>query len=78
MLVPNNNPQGYKEHVTLFIAFAFGEGVDIIYWQENMELYVSNIEVLYKYAMIGHLINAFTADLLLHMVIFWRAFAVNE
>ena len=44
MLVPNNNPQGYKEHVTLFIAFAFGEGVDIIDWLANMKLYVFDIE----------------------------------
>ena len=31
MLVPNNNPQGYKQHVVYFISFAFGEGVNIIY-----------------------------------------------
>ena len=38
MLVTKNNPQGYKEHVILFIAFAFGEGVTIIYWLAKMNL----------------------------------------
>ena len=44
MLVPNNKLQRYKEHVISFIVFAFGEGVTIIDWLENMKLYVSNIE----------------------------------
>ena len=43
MLFPNKIPQGYKEHVISFIAFASGEGVIIIYWLENMKLYVSDI-----------------------------------
>ena len=43
MLLPNNNPQRYKEHVILFIEFLFGEGVTIIDWIENMKLYVSEI-----------------------------------
>ena len=43
MLVPNKNSQGYKEHVILFIGFAFEEGVTIIDWLANMKLYVSDI-----------------------------------
>ena len=43
MLVPNKNPQGYKEHVIQFIGFDFGSGVTIIYCLSNMNLYVSNI-----------------------------------
>ena len=43
MLVPNNNPQGYKEHVISFISFYFGEDATIIDWLSNMKLYVSNI-----------------------------------
>ena len=41
MLVPNNNPQGYKKHVISFIAtataFAFVEGFTIIDWLANMK-----------------------------------------
>ena len=44
MLVPNKNPQGYKEHVIFFIVFAFGEVVTIIEWLASMKLYVSYIE----------------------------------
>ena len=43
MLVPNKNPQGYKEHVIQFIGFEFGLGITIIYWISNMNLYVYNI-----------------------------------
>ena len=43
MLAPNNNPPGYKEHVIYFIVFDFGEGFTIIYWIENINIYVSNI-----------------------------------
>ena len=34
MLVPNNNQQGYKEHVIFYLAFDFGEGVSIIDWKK--------------------------------------------
>ena len=44
MVFTRNKLQGYKEHVIYFIAIYFGEGVTIIYWLSNMELYVSNIE----------------------------------
>ena len=43
MLVPNKNPQRYKERVILFISFTFGEGVTIIDLIEKMELYVSDV-----------------------------------
>ena len=36
MLVTHKNPQGYKKHVILFIAFPFGEGVIIIDWISKM------------------------------------------
>ena len=42
MLVPNKNSPGYKEHV-IFFAFSFVDGVTVIYWMENMELYVLTI-----------------------------------
>ena len=44
MLVINKNPQGYKEQVIPFIAFAFLEVVTVNYWLSNVNLYVSNIE----------------------------------
>ena len=78
MLVPNKNPQGYKEYYVLFISFDFGEGVTIIYWLANMKLYMSDIEESYKDTIIGNMVNPGTADLLLHMVPFWRACAFNE
>ena len=78
MLVPNKNPQGYKEHVISFIAFAFGEGVTIIYWITNMKLYVSDILESYKYTIIGNLVNSGTVDLLLNLVQCWRECAANE
>ena len=78
MLVPNNNPQGYKENVIQFNAFTFGGGVNIIYWLEKMKLYVYDIEESYKDTIIGNLENSGTADLLLHIVQCWRACAVNE
>ena len=35
MLVPNNNPQEYKEHIIYFIVFDFGEGVkSLIGWKK--------------------------------------------
>ena len=43
MLVPKNNPPGYKEHEIYFIVFAFGEGFTIIDWTKNMNIYVSDI-----------------------------------
>ena len=55
--VPNNNPRKYKEHFILFNAFAFGEVVTIIYWLSNMNIYVSDLEELYKDTIIGHLEN---------------------
>ena len=57
MLVPNKNLKGYKEHVILFIAFDFGEGVTIIDWPASVKRYVSNIEESYKDTIIGHLGN---------------------
>ena len=44
MLVQNNNPQGYKEHYILFIAFTFGEDVTVIDWLVNMKLHVFHID----------------------------------
>ena len=44
MLVQNNNPKGYKQHVIYFIDFSFGEGVNIIYWLANIKRYVYDIE----------------------------------
>ena len=44
MLVPNKNPKGYKEHTILFIVFAFGEGVTIIDWLANINVYISDIQ----------------------------------
>ena len=41
----------------LFIVFAFVEGVTIIDWLENMNMYVSDIEESYKDTIIGHLGN---------------------
>ena len=43
MLVPNNNPQGYKKHFILLISFSFGEGFNIIDWIANTKIYVSDI-----------------------------------
>ena len=68
MIVPNNNSQGYKEHVILFIFFAFGEVVIIIDWIASMELYVSDILESYKDTIIGHIGNSVTEDLLLRIV----------
>ena len=67
MLVPNNNPNVYKEHIIQFF-FEFGEDITIIYWIEKIELYVSNIEESYKYTIIGNMGNSGIADLLLHIV----------
>ena len=68
MLINNKNPQGYKEHVILFILFSFGEDVTIIDWIENMKLYVPNIEESYKDKIIGNLVNSGTSYLLLHIL----------
>ena len=78
MLVPNKNPQIYKEYVILFMYFDFGEGFTIIYWITNMKLYVSDIEESYKYTTIGNSKNSGTSDLLLHIVQFWSTCAVDE
>ena len=43
MLVPNNNPPGYKECVIYFITFDFGKVFTIIYWLSNMNIYVPDI-----------------------------------
>ena len=43
-----------------------------------MKLYVTNIEDSYKDTIIGHLLNPGTSDLLVHIVNYWRACAVNE
>ena len=42
--VPNNNPQGYREHTIYFIEFDFGEGGTIIDWLSKMKFYVPGIE----------------------------------
>ena len=78
MLVPNKNPQGYKEHFISFISFAFGQSVTFIDFLANMKLYVSGTEESYKDKIIGNMMNSGTGDLLLHIVQFWRAWAVNE
>ena len=49
MLVPKNNPPGYKEHVLSFIMLSFGEVVTIIDWLENTKYYVSDIVVKARY-----------------------------
>ena len=54
-----------------FTAFNFGEGVTIIYWVENNNMYVSDIVESYKSIIIGNLVNAGTADLLLHILQRW-------
>ena len=78
MLVPNNNPQGYKEHVIQFIVFDFGEEVTIIDCITNMKLYMPDIEEYYKNTIIGHMVNPGTVDLLLLILQCWRACTVNE
>ena len=57
MLVTKNNSHRYKEHIIPFIAFAFGEGVTIVYLIESIKLYVSDIEESYKDIIIVHLGN---------------------
>ena len=47
MLVPNKIPPGYKENFIYFILFAFVEGVTIIYWLANINIYVHDIVKLY-------------------------------
>ena len=78
MLVPNNNPQGFKEHVPSFIAFEFVEGVTIIDWLSNMKLYMYDSEESYKDTIIGHLGNSGTSDLLLHILQCWHKCANDE
>ena len=58
--------------------FAFVEGIAVIYWLENMNIYVSYIVESYKYSIIGHLGNSGTADLLLNILQCWSACAVDE
>ena len=58
--------------------FAFVEGIAVIYWLENMNIYVSYIVESYKYSIIGHLGNSSTADLLLHILHCSSACAVDE
>ena len=38
VLVPNKNPQGYKEHVFFLILFSFVDGVTFIDCLANMKL----------------------------------------
>ena len=78
MLVPNKNPTGYKENFISCIVFAFGEGVTIIDCLSNTKLYLSNIVESYKDSIIGHFGNSGTADLLLHIVQCWSAYAFYE
>ena len=78
MLFPKNNPQGQKTHDILFIVFLFGEGVAIIGWIANMNIYVYYTEELYKDKTICHLVNSATAELLLHTVQCWSECAVDE
>ena len=47
-------------------------------WLESMNLYVSNIEELYKNTIIGHLGNSGKAFLSLNIVHFLRICAVGE
>ena len=63
MLVINKKQQGYKEHEVSSILFSFVEGATIIFWLENMKLYVSDIEESYKDRTIGHMGNSGSADL---------------
>ena len=58
--------------------FAFGEGVTIFDCIENMNIHVSNILESYKDRIIGHLINADTSDLLIHIVQCWCACAADR
>ena len=78
MLVPNHNPQLYKEHIVSFISFSFVEGVTIVDWISNMKLYLSNIYESYKDIIIFYLVNLGTGDLSLHIVNFCIACAVDE
>ena len=43
-----------------------------------MNIYVSGIAESYKDTIIGHLVNAGTEDLLLHIVQCWISYAVDE
>ena len=78
MIVPKNNPQGYKEYVIYFIDFGFGEFITVIDFLENMNIYVSNFVDLYKDTIIFHLENTDTSYLLLHTVDYWSEFEVNR
>ena len=62
----------------MFISFAFGKGVAVVDWLENMKLYVSNTEESYKDTIIDHMGNSGTADLLLHIVQCWCVCKVDE
>ena len=63
MLVPNNNPKGYKQDGIFLLPFTFGSCVTIIDCIENIKIYVSDIEESYKDKIIGHLIYSGTEDL---------------
>ena len=78
MLIPNQNPQGDKEPAIYFIAFAFVEFVNIIYWLAKMNIYVSNIDKSYKDTIIGNIVNSGTEYLLLHIVQYCRACTCNK
>ena len=78
MLVPNKNPERYKENFISFIRFSFEECVTIIYWPSNMKLYVSDIEESYKDTIVGNLGNSGASDLLLNLLKCWCTCAVNE
>ena len=43
-----------------------------------MKVYVSDIEESYKETIIGHLVDSWGADLLLHIVQCWRSCAVDD
>ena len=64
--------------MAFFIAFTFVGGVTIMYWPENMNIYVSNIEESYKGAIIGYLRCSVTEASLFHIVQCWRSCAVDE
>ena len=50
----------------------------MIYWMENMKLYVSDIVYSYKDTIVGNLVNSGTSYLLLHIVYSWRSWEVDK
>ena len=48
MFIPSYNKTWYKEHVIYLIVISFIEGVTIVYWLENMNIYVYDMVETYK------------------------------